>query len=709
MRLPQAASFYYGGLYKYYAPSVALRSTAPVFFGNLFFLQSVVSPVFGSNGPLWSLSYEFWYYILFPALMLAAASWLGLRARLVYLGLAVLLAWFVGAQISLYFLIWLMGMLIGRLRNPAWPDSSRMTALVCVAASLPFVLALAWVRAHPSASEIITDFGIGVCFAFWLYILIQGKRQDVSRVYERAAAKKLAGFSYTLYLTHFPALAAAACRAGPSGKLAARWETSSLWTRNRTGGASVRISCRGMHGGSHRDGPAPVDAAVGAAGQRGRAVMLPAMLSNGSAASEGVPDKKIVQRRLLLVCSHVVQYASPIFRKMAQDPRFEILVAYCSMQGAESGMDPGFGVEVTWDEPQLDGYRWTHPPNRAMRPGVDRFFGLFNPGLWGLIRKGGFDAMYVSGYFYASAWIAILACKWTGVPIIFTTDGHNLRTWSTQSRWKQRFKKFLVRRKIYSLGHVVLAGSSGTVEYLKSLGVPPDRILLSRNVVDNQWWMSRAMQVNRDSVRASWSIPASATVALFCAKLQPWKAPQDLLEAFAKASVPNSFLVFAGDGPLRTAIEGRARELGISDRVRILGFVNQSQLASIYRAADLFVLPSLYEPFGLVVNEAMLCGCPVAVSDRVGAKYDLVREGENGYVFPTGNVEALAAIYRDFLPDPEKRKRMGEAARQRMETWSPREYVDAMSEAVDRAARSKGRGAQKRHAGLTFPESLCVS
>ena len=211
--------------------------------------------------------------------------------------------------------------------------------------------------------------------------------------------------------------------------------------------------------------------------------------------------------------------------------------------------------------------------------------------------------------------------------------------------------------------------------------------------MDNLWWTERAAEVDRDAVRGSWKIPASAPVVLFCAKLQPWKAPQDVLEAFARASVPDSFLVYAGDGPLRGALEQRARELGVAERMRILGFVNQSQLPSVYRAADLFVLPSLYEPFGLVVNEAMLCGCPVAVSDRVGAKYDLVREGENGYIFPTGNVEALAAICRDLLPDPEKRKRMGEAARQRMETWSPREYVNAMSEAVDRAARSRRRKA----------------
>ncbi len=398
------------------------------------------------------------------------------------------------------------------------------------------------------------------------------------------------------------------------------------------------------------------------------------------------------RRRLLLVCSHVVQYASPIFRKMAEDPRFDIVVAYCSMQGAESGLDPGFGVEVTWDEPQLEGYAWVHPPNRSLRPRVDRFFGLFNPGLWKVIHDGRFDAMWINGYFYASAWVAILAAKRHGLPIIFTTDGHNLRTWSTQSRWKQRFKKFLTRR-IYSLGKIVLAGSSGTIEYLKALGVPPDHILLGRNVVDNQWWTDRVAQVDRDAVRALWKIPASASVALYCAKLQPWKAPQDVLEAFARANVPNSFLVYAGDGPLRSAIEGRARELGIADRVRILGFVNQSQLPSVYRAADFFVLPSLYEPFGLVVNEAMLCGCPAVVSDRVGAKYDLVREGENGCVFPAGNVEALAAICRGLLANPEKCRSMGNAALERMQTWSPREYINTLYQAVGLAARSTRRGA----------------
>jgi len=113
MRIPQAAPLYFDALYKFNVASVALRSTVPVFLGNFFYLQSIVSPVFGSNGPLWSLSYEFWYYIIFPALILATAAWTANRIRIFYAGLALFLLWFVGAQICFYFLVWIAGSVLG--------------------------------------------------------------------------------------------------------------------------------------------------------------------------------------------------------------------------------------------------------------------------------------------------------------------------------------------------------------------------------------------------------------------------------------------------------------------------------------------------------------------------------------------------------------------------------------------------------------------
>jgi glycosyltransferase involved in cell wall biosynthesis len=392
-------------------------------------------------------------------------------------------------------------------------------------------------------------------------------------------------------------------------------------------------------------------------------------------------------KRLLIVSPHVVQYSSPLYREIIQRTPLKLLVAYCSMQGAESGVDPGFGVKVSWDTPVLDGYPWTNVPNRALQPNLDHFFGLFNPGLWTLIRDGHFDAVLICGYYFASAWIALAAAKCHGTPVLFVSDSHSLQSWRAQSVWKLRIKKILLQW-IFSPVDAVVVSSSGGIEYLKSLGFPGECVVLAPTAVDNNWWTEQASKVDRNAARSTWKIPADGKVALFCGKLQRWKGPTDLLEAFSLANVPNSYLAFAGDGPERTNLERRAEELGIADRVRFLGFLNQSQLPSAYRAADLFVLPSLFEPFGLVVNEAMLCGLPVAVSDRVGARFDLVRPGENGYVFPAGDIDALAAILREILPDPEKRARMGAAARERMETWSPREYADSLVCAVNLLAKS---------------------
>ncbi|MGH9679308.1 MAG: glycosyltransferase, partial [Candidatus Acidiferrales bacterium] len=195
--------------------------------------------------------------------------------------------------------------------------------------------------------------------------------------------------------------------------------------------------------------------------------------------------------------------------------------------------------------------------------------------------------------------------------------------------------------------------------------------------------------VERAAVRREWGVPDDAPVVLFCAKLQSWKRPLDLLRAFAASRVPGARLVFAGEGPLREELKEEARSLGLNGQVRFTGFANQTELPELYRAADLLVLPSEYEPFGLVVNEAMVCGCPVAVSDRVGAGGDLVTPGQNGFVFPSGNVEALAGILKEALASPDRLRAMGEAARRRMMSWAPSDYIDAMIRAVSMACKAK--------------------
>ena len=401
--------------------------------------------------------------------------------------------------------------------------------------------------------------------------------------------------------------------------------------------------------------------------------------------AERIPARRY---RVLFIATHPVQYSAPSFREMAKHPRLDIQVAYCSLRGAEPGVDKDFGVEVKWDVPLLDGYPWTQLPNRARRPSLDRFFGLVNTGLWRMIRKGHYDAVVIyTGYRFATYWIALAAAKFSGTPIFFGTDASTLAPRSGNN-WKANVKKWLW--PIYfRMADQVLVPSTAARELLQSIGIPPGRISMTPYSVDNSWWRAQAALVDRAEVRKQWGVPASAVVILFCAKLQPWKRPHDLLRAFAKANNRNSFLIYAGDGPLLQELKSEAAQLSVEDRVRFLGFVNQSQLPSIYKSSDLFVLPSDYEPFGVVVNESMLCGCAVVVSDRVGAGHDLVRP-ENGFVYSCGDVDALAALLAQLTTNPAKVKQMGEASERIMQTWSLRENTEALIGALDLIYQRKG-------------------
>ncbi len=398
-----------------------------------------------------------------------------------------------------------------------------------------------------------------------------------------------------------------------------------------------------------------------------------------------MPDRRY---RVLAVATHPVQYASANFREMARHPRFDFQVAYCSLRGAEPGLDPEFGTTVQWDVPLLDGYAWFLVPNRG--DGGESFWGLRNPGLWKIVRGGNFDAVIsLTTYRRASFWITYMAARSLGIPFIFGTDASTIEPRNSRT-WKLFVKRF-AWPLLFRLATQVIVVSTPGRDMMRSLGIHADRIALLHNTVDNNWWLAASDAVNRNAVRASWGISPEDKVIVFCAKLQPWKRPMDLLQAFSKAAIPDSLLLIAGEGPLRPQLESEATSLGIGNRVRFLGFVNQSQLPAIYTSADLMVLPSEYEPFAMVVNEAMLCGCPVAVSDRVGAASDLVVPLAPDFVFPHCDIEALASTLRRIFSDSTRLKSLRQAVRTRMETWSPRENVAAALAAIERAQHLQHR------------------
>ncbi len=384
--------------------------------------------------------------------------------------------------------------------------------------------------------------------------------------------------------------------------------------------------------------------------------------------------------RVLVVASHPVQYMAPILRRMAKHPRVELQVAYCSLRGAEAAVDPDFGTEVKWDVPLLDGYEWTHVPNKG--PERESFWGMNNPGLKELIRDGKFDAVLcLTGYIRASFWIARRAAKKAGAAFIFGTDASSLEPRDGRM-WKVAFKK-IVWPRLFGLADQVVVPSTASEAMMRSLGIPAERITMTPYSVDNDWWITQAAKVDREEEREKYGLREEDVAILFCAKLQPWKRPMDLLRAYAPAQTENSRLIFAGDGPLREELKAEATRLGISDQVLFPGFVNQSALPALYKLVDLMVLPSTYEPFAVVVNEAMCCGCPAMVSDRVGAARDLVEPVSPGLVFPAGNVPVLADRLADMLRSTEKLRELRPVVVEHIKSWSPERNIEATVEAIE--------------------------
>jgi glycosyltransferase involved in cell wall biosynthesis len=288
---------------------------------------------------------------------------------------------------------------------------------------------------------------------------------------------------------------------------------------------------------------------------------------------------------------------------------------------------------------------------------------------------------------YASFWLAVLAAKSRRVPIVISIDSTTLQS-RDGKRWKEWIKPWVLRR-VFSSVDVIMAASNAARTLAISLGVGEEFVRTIRSGADKDSWVERTRACDREAVRREWNIEKDAPVVLYCAKLQTWKRPLDLLRAFATAGVSTACLVFAGDGPQRSELEVEVRRLKLEQCVRILGFVNVSRLPCIYSAADLFVLPSAYDPCPLVVTEAMFSGLPVVMSDAVLGRLEMIDPGKSGYLYPSGDVDALAAIMKNVLSNRTLLEQLKAGVRRQMESWTADEFLDCWTGAVEAAVRSK--------------------
>lgn len=390
--------------------------------------------------------------------------------------------------------------------------------------------------------------------------------------------------------------------------------------------------------------------------------------------------------RLAYLVTHPIPYQAPLLRLVAAEPDIDLTVFFGTDFSARPFTAGEFSSRIEWDTPLLDGYRHEVLPQfMAPPPGRLPPLDFWRPLNYGLARRlGGFDALWVHGYAHWFHWSAMAAAKRRGLKVLLRDEATAI------SAARGTLKRTAKRAFFTGLSRLVDAfltiGTLNRRYYLEN-GVGADRLFDMPYAVDNAHFERGAAEAatHRERTRAEFALERGRPILLFAAKLIERKRPELLLEAFARIhddpALQYPYLVFAGDGPLRERLEARAKQIA-PGAVRFLGFQTQRDLPRCYDLCDAFVLPSVQESWGLVVNEVMCAGRAVVVSDRVGAGADLVHAGENGAVFRTDDVDDLARVLRDMLNDPQHLAAMGHKSLDIIRRWSFAEDVAGLRRAL---------------------------
>jgi glycosyltransferase involved in cell wall biosynthesis len=397
--------------------------------------------------------------------------------------------------------------------------------------------------------------------------------------------------------------------------------------------------------------------------------------------------------RLAYLVSHPIQYQAPLLRRIAQEPDIDLTVFFGSDFSLRSYQDEGFGVDVKWDVPLLDGYRHKFLP--VIRDdGTQTVATPLNYGIYSALRgdatEPGFDLLWVHGYAMVNALHGMLAAKALGVPVLLRGDMW-LRD-RPRSGPKLLLKKLFFQFLKNMVSGILPVGTLNAEYWTHYLGdeLP---LFLMPYAVDNDYFQQRSLEAatRRDELRQELGLEAGRPVILFASKLQQRKHCSDLLEAYEMLlkdggaySLP--YLLIVGDGEERVALEKLAETKGLTD-IRFCGFRNQSELPRFFDISSVFVLPARHEPWGLIVNEVMNAGRAVIITDDVGCQPDLITDGVEGCVYPVRDVGALANALRRVLATPETAETMGRHALKRISAWSFEEDIVALREAIAQLTR----------------------
>jgi glycosyltransferase involved in cell wall biosynthesis len=389
------------------------------------------------------------------------------------------------------------------------------------------------------------------------------------------------------------------------------------------------------------------------------------------------------------VLTHVIQYVAPLLQRLAQCPEIDLQVVFDSDAGGRSYFDRGFSREVRWDRSLLEGYRYTvlHP-GAPIRRG---FWGARGRGLARQLARGETEVVIIHGWSNALNLTAAVIALARGIAVLCRSE---MQGYNRGRPWLRWWKPLALHPFLRRVDGLLAIGSLNREAYLAA-GVRPERIFWAPYSVEPTLFQPEKLApAAAAQAQARLGLSPGSLRILFVGKLIRAKRPDDVIAAAALMPARSRCeLIFVGDGELRPMLEQKAREAGV--RAHFAGFSSQEELGAWYALGDVLVLPSSYEPWGLVVNEAMTMGLPAIVSEVAGCGPDLVLEGRTGYRCRVGDVAAISRALQTLADSPEHLRAMKDAARERVQAFS----IDATLAGYLEAIRTVAARARSGRAG----------
>lgn len=339
--------------------------------------------------------------------------------------------------------------------------------------------------------------------------------------------------------------------------------------------------------------------------------------------------------KIAFLVGHPTQFEGPFYQQFEKlfPGTLEVIYFNTAQPGQATDAELGFGVN--WGIDLTNGYSWQVLPQRARLSALKK-----------ILKEGNYDFVIVNGYNRKILIEALILCKLHKTPVALRLD---TVLFQKEILVKRLYRYILINLCDSLFDHFLVTGIKCR-QYLTDWKVALNKTSVLSYVVDNNYFVKNAVlsAEERTLLRSKFNVTDKSKIVLCISKLVPRESPWDVIKAMEKFSNRDIHLVIAGDGYERGEIEVYAKSIpGL--KVTFLGHMPYVDLPKLYALADLFIHSVLDEPWGVSIQEAIACGLPVITSDRVGASYDLIKVGENGFIYPYGDYDLLSKQIETIL------------------------------------------------------------